>query len=329
MRRREFITLLGGAAAAWPRAARGQPHEQKRRVAVLMGGLLSSDRAGQAEVTALEDGLTELGWKPGGNIELDYRWLGAELDQVSVAANEIAAMRPDLVVSRSTPATAAIVNRGPPVVFVLVADPIGSGFVHDLGRPGGDVTGFTVFENSVGGKWLELLKEAAPTVTQVSLLFNPATAPFAEGYLRSAQTAAHTLGATVIPAPCGSAADIEGAFASRTHEKGGGIIVIFDIFLVEHRDLLVGLAIRHRLPAIYASQIYVPNGGLMSYAADYPDIFRRTASYVDRILRGAHPGDLPVQEAAKFILSINLKTAYAIGLTLPQSLISRADEVIE
>jgi putative tryptophan/tyrosine transport system substrate-binding protein len=248
MRRRDFITLLGGAAA-WPRAAWGQPHEQKRRVAVLMGGLLSSDRAGQAEVTALEDGLTELGWKLGGNIERNYHWPGAELDQVSVAANEIAAMQPDLVVSRSTPATAAIVNRGVPVVFVLVADPIGSGFVRELGHPGGNVTGFSLFENSVGGKWLELLKEAAPAVTQISLLFNPATAPFAEGYLRSAQTAAHTLGATVIPAPCGSAADIEGAFAARAREKGGGIIVIFDTFLVEHRDLLVGLAIRHRSKA--------------------------------------------------------------------------------
>jgi len=328
VRRRDFITLVGGAAAAWPIAARAQQREQKQHVAVLMGGLSSGDAGGQEEAAAFEDGLQELGWKLGSNIALDYRWPGAELDHVTVAANEIAAARPDLVVSRSTPATMAMVNRGIPVVFVLVADPVGSGIVRNLGQPGGNITGFSIFETSVGGKWLELLKEAAPTVSRVSLLFNPATAPFAEGYLRSAQAAAQTFGATVIPAPCGSTADIEDAFASRARE-GGGIIVIFDTFLVEHRDVLIALATRYRLPAIYPSRIYVPSGGLMSYAADYPDIFRRTAGYVDRILRGAHPGDLPVQEPAKFTLSVNLKAAAAIGLVLPQALITRADEVIE
>ena len=212
MRRRDFIKGIS-VWAAFPVAARAQPRGQKRRVAVLMGGLLSDDLGGQAEAAALEAGLTELGWKVGGNIELEYRWPGAELDQVSIAANEIIAMRPDLVVSRSTPTTGIMMNRGLPIVFVLVTDPLFSGFVQNLGRPGGNVTGFSVFERSVGGKWLALLKEAAPAVSKVSLLFNPETAPFAEGYRRSAEAAAPTLGMTVVSAPCGNAAHIESAFA--------------------------------------------------------------------------------------------------------------------
>lgn len=332
MRRREFISLVGGAAAAtslsWPRAARAQQPGKLRRVAVLMGGLSSGDAGGQAEAAAFEDGLRELGWKLGGNIALEYHWPGAALDQVTVAANEIVAARPDLVVSRSTPATMAMVNRGLPVVFVLVADPVGSGIVQNLGQPGGNITGFSIFETSVGGKWFELLKEAAPAVSRVSLLFNPATAPFADGYLHSAQAAAQTLGATVIAAPCGSAAAVEDAFAARARE-GGGIIVILDTYLAEHRNLVIELAARLRLPAVYGSQIYVTSGGLMSYAADYPDVLRRAATYVDKVLHGVPPGELPVQEPAKFTLSVNLKAASAIGLTLPQSLIARADEVIE
>ncbi len=330
--RREFIILIGGVAVvtsvSWPLAALAQQAGKVRRVAMLMGGLLSGDADGQAEAAAFEAGLKELGWHPGGNIALDYRWPGAELDQVTAAANEIAAAKPDLVVSRSTPATVAMVNRGIPVVFVLVADPAGSGIVQNLGQPGGTITGFSIFESSVGGKWLGLLKEAAPALAKVSLLFNPATAPFAEGYLRSAQAAAQTLGATVIPAPCGSTADIENAVTARSRD-GGGLIVSIDTFLVEHRDLVIGLAERYRLPAIYGSEIYVPAGGLMSYGADYPDVFRRAAAYVDKVLHGTRPGDLPVQEPAKFILSINLKSAKEIGLSLPQTLIARADEVIE
>ena len=224
MRRRDFIKVITGSAAVWPLAARAQQREQKRRVAVLMGGLLSGDFGAQAEAAALEAGLTELGWKLGSNIELEYRWPGAELDQVSIAANEIVAMRPDLVVSRSTPTTAIMMNRGLPIVFVLVTDPLFSGFVQSLGRPGGSVTGFSVFESSVGGKWLALLKEAAPAVSRVSLLFNPETAPFAEGYRRSAEAAAPTLGITVVSAPCGNAAHIESAFDARAREGSGGII---------------------------------------------------------------------------------------------------------
>ncbi len=221
MKRRSFITLLGGAAT-WPLAASAQQQPGKvRRVAVLMGGFDPGDAGGQAEVAAFEDGLKELDWKPGANIVLDYRWPGAAADQLSVAANEIVAAHPDLVVSRSTPATAAIVNRGLPLLFVIVADPVGSGFVHNLGQPSGNVTGFTSIEASAGGKWLELLKEAAPAVTRVALLFNPTTAPFAEGYLHSAEAAAQTLDATIIPAPCGSIAEIEAAFAAQRVRAAG------------------------------------------------------------------------------------------------------------
>jgi putative ABC transport system substrate-binding protein len=328
MRRRDFISFLGGAAAPWPFAARAQ-REQKRRVAVLMGGLVSGDANGQAEAGALEDALQERGWRQGGNIEVAYGWPGAALDSVRAAASEIAGSRPDLVVSRSTPATSALMSAGLPTVFLLVADPIRSGFVQNLAHPGGNVTGFTNFEASVGGKWLELLKEAAPNVMHVTLLFNPQTAPFAETYLHATQAAAQTLSVTVTPAPSTSTAELESAVAAAAATPGGGIIAIFDTFLAEHRDFLVAQAARYRLPAIYGSKMFAPSGGLLSYASDYPDIFRRAADYVDRILRGTRPGDLPVQEPAKFTLSVNLKAAAAIGLVLPQALITRADEVIE
>src|SRR6516225_7618832 len=253
MRRRDFIKGIS-VWTAWPLAAHAQPREQKRRVAVLMGGLFSNDSGGQAEAAALEDGLTELGWKLGNNIELKYRWPGAELNQVSIAANEIVASRPDLVVSRSTPTTAILINRGFPIVFVLVTDPLGSGFVQNLGRPGGNVTGFSVFEGSVGGKWLALVKEAAPEISRVSLLFNPETAPFAENYRRSAEAAAPTLGVAVVSAPCGNEAHIESAIAARAREGGGGIIGLPDTFINEHRDLIIGLTAQQRLPSVYGNR---------------------------------------------------------------------------
>jgi putative tryptophan/tyrosine transport system substrate-binding protein len=198
-----------------------------------------------------------------------------------------------------------------------------------LGHPGGNLTGFSTFESSVGGKWLALLKEAAPEVSRVAMLFNPETAPFAEGYLRSAQAAAQTLGGTVISAPCGSDADIQSVFSARAREGGGGIIGIADTFVADHRDLIIALAAQHRLPAIYGNPIFARSGGLIVYSPDYVDIYRRAAGYVDRILKGGKPGDLPVQEPDKFTLSVNLKVARAIGLNLPQALVARADEVIE
>src|SRR6516162_1851630 len=328
MRRRDFIKGIP-VWTALPLAAGAQPREQKRRVAVVMGGLFSNDSGGQAEAAALEAGLSELGWKLGSNIELEYRWPGAELDQVSIAANEVVAMRPDLVVSRSTPTTAIMMNRGLPIVFVLVSDPLFSGFVQSLRRPGGSVTGFSTLESSVGGKWLALLKEAAPAVSGVSLLFNPETAPFAEGYRRSAEAAAPTLGITVFPAPCGDAIQIESAFDARAREGSGGIIGIPDTFIDEHRDLIIELAAWHHLPAVYGVREFVQRGGLLAYSTDFERIFHRAASYVDQTLRGVHPGDLPVQAPDKFTLSVNLRAAGAIGLTFPPNLIARADEVIE
>ena len=327
MRRRDFICLAGSAVAAWPLTARAQRH--KRRVAMLMGGLFSGDAGGQAEASAFEDGLTELGWKLGDTIELSYHWPGAEVGSMRAAASEIAVTRPDLVISRSTPATIALVNSSLPTIFVLVTDPIGSGIVPRLGQPGGNLTGFSTFESSVGGKWIGLLKEAAPAVSRVALLFNPQTAPFAENYLHSAQAAAQTMGTSIIAAPCGSDADITAALEARAREGGGGIIGIADTFVSERRNLIIELAARLRLPAIYGSRIFVPSGGLLAYSADYPDIFRRAAGYDDRILKGARPGDLPVQEPDNFTLSVNLKAAAAIGLTLPPSLVARANEVIE
>ena len=328
MRRRDFIKGIS-VSTSLPLASRAQPREQKRRVAVLMGGLFPNDPGGQAEVAAFETGLTELGWKLGGNIELEYRWPGAALDQISIAANEIVAMRPDLVVSRSTPTTAVMMNRGLPIVFVLVTDPLFSGFVQSLRSPGGTVTGFSLFEGSVGGKWVALLKEAAPAISRVSLLFNPQTAPFIENYRQSAEAAARTLGITVVFAPCGNAGHIESAFAERAHEGSGGIIGIPDTFINEHRDLIIELAARHHLPAVYGIRDFVPRGGLLAYSADFVAIFHRAAGYVDQTLRGVRLGDLPVQAPDKFILSVNLKTAGAIGLTLAQNLIARADEVVE
>jgi len=326
------MSLLGGIAAMpmySPLRARAQQPGKMRHVGVLQGGLARGDAGGQAEAAAFEDGLKELGWRPGVTIDLDYRWPGAELEAVRTAADAIAATRPDVVVSRSTPATSAMIDSGVPLVFVLVVDPIGSRFVQNFAHPGGNVTGFSSFEGSVGGKWLELLKEASPTLSQVAILFNPETAPFAEEFLESAQTAAKTLRATVIAAPCHNTADIESAFTARAHATGGGIIAITDTFLTEHHDLINELATRYRLPVISGGRVFVLSGGLIAYAVDFADIYRRAAGYVDRILHGTRPGELPVQEPAKFTLSINLKAARAIGLTLPQTLVAQADEVIE
>ena len=332
MKRRDFIRLLGGCAAgSLVLRSHSALAQQKRRIAALMGGLVEGDPEGQSERDAFEAGLKALGWKAGGNLDIVYHWPGAELEPVRAAAAEIAGAKPDLVLSRSTPATAAIQNSGLPIVFALVADPLGSGFVDSLGKPGGKLTGFSNFEQSVGSKWFELLREAAPQVAKVGLLFNPATAPSAQGYLTAAQNAAQSVGATVIAAPCASIADMEAAFAARGRDGGGsgGMIAIIDTFLLEHRDFIVTIATRYKVPTIYGTRAFIASGGLIAYAADYQDIFRRAASYVDRILKGAHPGDLPVQEPTKYVLSVNLKAASAIGLTLPQRLTAQADEVIE
>ncbi len=329
MRRRRFIALVGASAATLAVPALAQQRDQKPRVAVLQGGLSEGDSGGLKEVAAFEEGLKTLGWTPGRNIELDYHWPGAALDQMRRSAGEIADAKPNVVLSRSTPATAALTQAGLPVVFVLVADPIAARFVQTLARPGGNLTGFASFESSVGGKWLGLLKEAAPKLSRIALLFNPGTAPYWEGFYQSAQAAAGTIGVEVISLPCGSVEDIEEAMETLGRTEGGGIISLIDSFTAQHRDQITALATQHRLPAIYGNEIFMQAGGMMAYSVDYPELFRRAASYVDRILHGARPAELPVQQPEKFALSVNLKTADAIGLKLPQALIARADEVIE
>jgi putative tryptophan/tyrosine transport system substrate-binding protein len=330
MKRRHFITLVGASTATLTLPVYAQQRDQKPRVAVLQGGLSEGDSAGLKEVAAFEEGLKALGWTPGRNIELVYHWPGAALDQMRRSAGEIADAKPNVVLSRSTPATAALTQAGLPVVFVLVADPLGAGFVQTLARPGGNLTGFASFEASVGGKWVGLLKEAAPKLLRIALLFNPGSAPYWEGFYQSAQAAAGTLGGVeVISSPCGSVEDIEEAMETLGRTEGGGFITLIDSFTAQHRDRITTLATHHRLPAIYGNEIFMQAGGMMAYSVDYPELFRRAASYVDRILHGARPAELPVQQPEKFALSVNLKTADAIGLTLPQALIARADEVIE
>jgi putative ABC transport system substrate-binding protein len=281
------------------------------------------------EIAAFESGLKQAGWNIGGDIEVAYQWPGATPDRVRAVAAEIVAMRPDLVVSRSTPATAALMNSNLPVVFVLVVDPVSSGFIKSYANPGGNLTGFSNLEPSIGGKWLEILKEVAPRVSRVSMLFNPVTAPYTEALMHSAQAAAQTLGVNLISASCSGAAEIENNVAAAARGGDGGIIVVPDTTLAAHRDLIIKLVAQHRLPTVYGVGSYVPSGGLIAYAIDYPDIFRRAANYVDQILKGAKPADLPVQLPTRFALMVNLKTAKTLGLTIPQTLLATADEVIE
>ncbi len=330
VRRRQFIALLGAAAAGWPLLARAQAADRVRRIG-LLAGLADTDPAAQAEILALRQGLRELGWIEGRNLAIEYRFAGADPARLLGYAQELAQLNLDVVLSRATPPTAALMQaaRNTPIVFVVVAEPIASGFVQSLARPGGNLTGFTNFEASVGGKWVDLLKEISPRVARVALMFNPKTAPYAQAFLAAAQAAGPSLGTQPFPAPVNSPAEIEATIVALGGQPGSGLICITDSFMTEHRDLIIQLAARHRIPAVYANRGFAPAGGLMSYAADFPDLFRRAAGYVDRILKGAKPSDLPVQAPTKFELSINLKTAMALGLDPPAALIARADEVIE
>lgn len=328
MKRRELIALLGGSAAAWPLRASAQQPSRTRHIAVLLGGLEQGDVEGLAELAAFNDGLKQAGWNVGANIEVDYRWPGADPNRLRAVANEVADTHPDLVLTRSTPATAPLMSMDLPVVFTLVSDPLGSRFIQSYANPGGHITGFTNVEPSVGSKWLSLLKEAAPRVTHIALLFNPQTAPYVEVYFHAAEQAAQTLSVVLNPTPVRNVGEIDTTLAALAGDSGG-FFVMPDISMADHHDLLIELAARHHLPAIYPSAIFVPHGGLMSYVVDYPDIFRRAASYVDLILKGTKPADLPVQLPTRFQLALNLKTAKSLGLSFPQTLLAIADEVIE
>jgi putative ABC transport system substrate-binding protein len=329
IRRRELITFLG-TAAAWPLAARAQQPGGMRRIGVLMA-YAESDRDAQAWVAAFREGLQKLGWAEGRNIRIDTRWATDNRETIQRFAKELVASQPELVLSSSTPTTAALLQqtRTIPIIFALIADPVGSGFVASFPRPGGNATGFTNMEATMAGKWVELLKEIAPRVSRIAILFNPATAPYFEYFVNPFKAAAPSFGVEAIVAAVRDPSELESAIAAQAREPNGGLVVIPDGFMVAHRAEITALAARHRLPAVYPIRSYTERGGLLSYGYDPFDNFRRAASYADRILKGAKPSELPVQAPVKFELVINLKTAKALGLDVPVHLQQRADEVIE
>jgi putative tryptophan/tyrosine transport system substrate-binding protein len=332
LKRRQFITLLGGAAVAWPTAARAQQPERMKRIGVLMG-YPESDSEAQTKIAAFQDGLQKLGWTEGRNTRIDTRWATpADAESMERFAKELVALQPDLILSSTTPTTAALLQqtRTIPIVFATVADPVGSGFVASFPRPGGNVTGFVVFEASLAGKWIELLKEIAPRVNRIAFLFNPATATYAEFYLNPFKAAAASFAVEAIAAPVRDRSELESVVsAQQAREPNGGLIVMPDSFTDLHRAEITSLAARYRLPAIYPRRIFTEVGGLLSYGIDQLDNFRLAATYADRILKGEKPADLPVQSPTKYELVINLKTAKALGLDVPVHLQQRADEVIE
>ena len=329
MKRRKFITLLGGAVAAWPLAARGQARKRMRRIGVLMSFAVNDPEA-QSRVAAFENGLQELGWIKGHNLRIEYRWADNP-DVLRTYAIELVGMAPDLILANSTPVMAALQEQSHaiPIVFTQVTDPVGKGLVTNLAHPGGHLTGFTSFEFSVGTKWLETLKEVAPRVTRVALVFNPQTAPFADLFWRPVEAAAPSFGVVPISAGALTFAEFERLVDAFAREPSGGLIVLPDVSTLNYRDGLIGLAARHRLPAIYPERIFATSGGLLSYGSDVSDVFRRAAGYVDRILKGEKPANLPVQSPTKYELVINLKTAKALGLEVPPTLLATANEVIE
>jgi putative ABC transport system substrate-binding protein len=330
MRRREFMALVGGAAA-WPLAARAQQSRQIRRIGFIMGGTEESDPESHVRITAFREGLAALGWIEGRNIRIDYRFGGGDPDRIGDVVAELVRSGPDLIVANTTAATAALqqATNTIPVVFAVVNDPVGQGLISSLARPGRNITGFTYADFTLLGKWLEMLKQIAPGVRKAILLFNPETVPYYPVFLREFGEAPSQLGAELAAAPVREEVEIETVVAKLASERGGGLIAAGDPFILAHRPLIISLAERYRLPAVYYSRQFAAEGGLMSYGPDIHDIFRRSASYVDRILKGANPADLPVQAPTKYELAINLKTAKALGLDVPLHLQQLADEVIE
>jgi putative ABC transport system substrate-binding protein len=328
MRRREFITLIGGSMA-WPLAARAQPARPVRLIGVLMN-YAETDPVSQSLVAAFAQGLQQLGWTIGQNVQIDYRWGGGGAEARRKRAAELVALAPDVILAHSSAALAPLlqVTRTVPIVFTVVADPVGAGYVEGLARPGGNATGFTNFEYGIAGKWLELLKEIAPGVTRVAVLRETAIAagPAQFGAL---QGSASSLGVELRPVDVRDADEIERAIAAFAQGSNSGLIVTGSPAAVFHRELIISLAARHQLPAVYNNRVYAGSGGLISYGPDFVDQFRRAAGYVDRILKGEKPADMPVQASTKYELVINLKTAKALGLKIPPTLLARADEVIE
>jgi putative ABC transport system substrate-binding protein len=330
MRRREFITLVSGAAAAWPLAARAQQGGPVRRIGVLLGGA-ASDSPIAGGLAAFKAALGDLGWIDGRNIQIDYRFAAADVGRMHAMAKELVAPQPDLIVVHTTPSAAALQRETGtmPIVFVIVSDPVGSGFVASLPRPGGNMTGFINIEASLSGKWIEMLKEIVPRVGRAALMFNPETAPYFAFYQEPFEAAARSNGVEPVAAPVLTVTDIERVFESLAGRPDTGLVLIPDIFATTNTNLITSLAAQHRVPTIFPYRFMVAAGGLISYGIDSTDLWRRVPAYVDRILKGAKPADLPVQLPTKFELAINLKTAKAIGLDMPATMLGRADEVIE
>ncbi len=326
MKRRAFISLIGGAAAAWPLGARAQQPERMRRIGILMSIADDAD----SRIGTLRRALQQAGWAAGRNLRIDERWGAGDPDRIRVYAAELVGLKPDVMLVNDPRALAAVqeVTRSIPIVFVATADPVGLGLIESMARPGGNITGFTIYEDSIVGKLLEALTEIAPRVSRVPLIHHPDNVS-SRGFQRSLETAASTRAVRPVVLPVRDRAEIERAIGEFAAEPDGGLVIPPDVTTVVHRELIIALADRHRLPAVYGIRLFVTGGGLMSYGVDIPDLYRRAASYVDRILRGEKPGELPVQAPNKFELVVNLKTARALGLTVPATVLLRADEVIE
>jgi putative ABC transport system substrate-binding protein len=328
VKRREFIAGLG-SSAAWPVVARAQQGDRVRRIGVLVS-YDENDPVEKARISAFTQALADLGWTDGRNVRIDLRWAGGDPNRIRALAQELVGLQPDIVVTVTTPATVALQRetRTVPIVFSNVGDPVASGIIARLDRPSGNVTGFANMEATLGGKWLELLSEIAPGIKRAAIMFNP-DAAIASYFMPSVETAARSLNVVPIIAPVHNDAEIETAIMALGREPGGGLVVMPDAFTTAHPASIMSAAARNNIPAVYTVPEFVRDGGLLSYGPDRTDIFRRSASYVDRILRGAKPGDLPVQFPTKFEMVVNLKTAKALGLVVPQSILLRADEVIE
>jgi putative ABC transport system substrate-binding protein len=329
LKRREFITLLGSAAATWPLAAHAQQRERVRRIGVLTN-LASDDPEAQVRNTAFAQTLAQLGWAVGQNLHIEYRWAAGDAERIRRYAAELVALTPDVILTTGAAGVGPLlqVTRTVPVVFVLVPDPVGAGFVDSLARPGGNATGFVQFEYGISGKWLELLKEIAPGVARVAVLRDPAIAG-GQGQVAAIQAVAPSFGMEVTPINVRDTGEMERAIGAFARSPNAGLILTGSALATVHRKLIINLAARHKLPAVYTSRYFVTDGGLISYGINFLDQYRQAAGYVDRILRGEKPADLPVQAPTKFELVINLKTARALGLTVPPTVLAIADEVIE
>jgi putative tryptophan/tyrosine transport system substrate-binding protein len=328
MKRREFITLLGGAAATWPLAARAQQPDRMRRIGILMP--VENDPTGQARIAALMQGLQQFGWAVGSNVRVDIRWGAGDTDRTRRNAAELVALASDVIVAQGSVAVAQLlqVTSTLPIVFVVVPDPVGASLVDNLARPGGNATGFMSFEYGMGAKWLELLKQIVPGVPRVAIVRDPAISAGA-GQFGAIQSVAPSFGVEVSPISARDAPELERAIAAFARSANGGLVVTQSALTFLYRDLIVTLAARHKLPAVYYERNFVAAGGLASYGPNFVDQYRRAAVYVDRILKGEKPADLPVQAPTRYETVINLKTAKALGLTVPPALLARADEVIE